>query len=107
MHAICAHITNYTLRVYAPYQICGLLADEGHAPDKHQFQIESLYAQVIHVLGSYQVYTMPVFDMIEHQVNTALGPMMIQFWLLPGVCCTPCCSGSDDMPQKRQWRLYS
>ena len=24
--------------------------------------------QVIHVLGSYQVYTMPVFDMIEHQV---------------------------------------
>ena len=24
--------------------------------------------QVIHVLGSYQVYTMPVFDMIEHQM---------------------------------------
>ena len=25
-------------------------------------------AQVIHVLGSYQVYTMPVFDMIEHSM---------------------------------------
>ena len=27
-----------------------------------------LLVQVIHVLGSYQVYTMPVFDMIEHQM---------------------------------------
>lgn len=27
-----------------------------------------IHVQVIHVLGSYQVYTMPVFDMIEHSM---------------------------------------
>ena len=37
-------------------------------PDQHVSQNGVVTAQVIHVLGSYQVYTMPVFDMIEHQV---------------------------------------
>ena len=40
----------------------------GRMPDQHVSQHYIMDVQVIHVLGSYQVYTMPVFDMIEHQV---------------------------------------
>ena len=46
---------------------------------------------MIHVLGSYQVYTMPVFDMVEHQVlpTRSLG----RYSLAPaGVSHTPLCS---------------
>ena len=45
-----------------------LWAIHGRTPDQHKSHSRVVDAQVIHVLGSYQVYTMPVFDMIEHQV---------------------------------------
>ena len=52
--------------------------------------------QVIHVLGSYQVYTMPVFDMIEHQVLPTRD--MGLYSLAPaGVCHTPIFSMKADM----------
>ena len=47
--------------------------------------------QVIHVLGSYQVYTMPVFDMIEHQVLPTYNSRYFRL-ARAGVSHTPNCS---------------
>lgn len=60
---ICCHYSRQIAQNLG--EVCSKVCIKGHA---RRNAYDPISAQVIHVLGSYQVYTMPVFDMLEHQM---------------------------------------